>query len=294
MRHSFLHQSAGVWLAALLTAGAASRPAWSQPGPSGPPVVGFVEAVRRPVKESFEFMGRVQATDRVDLVARVNAFLDERFFTEGAEVKKGICCTDWSNLPIKRTSRPSRPPSLRQRRSSRTPASSSAARRNSSSRSRARKRGATTLTAQRSTAAQLRSAQAAERQSQINLGYTEIRAPIAGRIGRTAVTVGNVVGPSSGTLATIVSQDPMYVTFPVPMRTALDLRTRYAASGGFEAVAIGLRLPDGRIYGQTGTLNFADVSVGQDTDSHLARQHREPRPASLATRRHAPARARGR
>jgi membrane fusion protein (multidrug efflux system) len=75
------------------------------------------------------------------------------------------------------------------------------------------------------------------------------------------------VGPSSGTLATIVSQDPMYVTLPVPVRTALELRTRYAAKGGFRAVTIRLRLPDGRIYGQAGTLNFADVTIGQDTDT---------------------------
>jgi membrane fusion protein, multidrug efflux system len=268
MRHSFLHQSAGVWLAALLTAGAASRPAWSQPGPSGPPVVGLVEAVRRPVKESFEFMGRVQATDRVDLVARVNAFLDERFFTEGAEVKKGDLLYRLEQPPyqadlaakqaaVAQAEAQLENTGIQLRRAQELLKSFAG--------TEARRDDA--LTAQRSTAAQLRSAQAAERQSQINLGYTEIRAPIAGRIGRTAVTVGNVVGPSSGTLATIVSQDPMYVTFPVPMRTALDLRTRYAANGGFEAVAIRLRLPDGRIYGQTGTLNFADVSVGQDTDS---------------------------
>ena len=233
------------------------------PGPSGPPVVGFVEAVRRPVKESFEFMGRVQATDRVDLVARVNAFLDERFFTEGAEVKKGDLLYRLEQPPYQADLAAKQAAvaqaeaqlentgvQLRRAQELLKSFAGTEARRDDA------------LTAQRSTAAQLRSAQAAERQSQINLGYTEIRAPIAGRIGRTAVTVGNVVGPSSGTLAMIVSQDPMYVTFPVPMRTALDLRTRYAANGGFEAVAIRLRLPDGRIYGQTGTLNFADVSVG--------------------------------
>jgi membrane fusion protein, multidrug efflux system len=51
--------------------------------------------------------------------------------------------------------------------------------------------------------------------AQINLGYTDIVAPIAGKIGRTALTKGNVVSPDSGVLTTIVSQDPMYVTFPV-------------------------------------------------------------------------------
>ena len=54
--------------------------------------------------------------------------------------------------------------------------------------------------------------------AKINLGYASIISPIKGRIGLTNVTAGNVVGPDSGVLATIVSQDPMYVTFPVSQR----------------------------------------------------------------------------
>jgi len=123
------------------------------------------------------------------------------------------------------------------------------------------------LAAKRSLEAQLRSAQAAARQSQTEFDYTEIRAPVDGRISRTAVTVGNVVGPGSGTLATIVSQDPMYVLFPIPMRTAVDLRDRYAAKGGFKEVTIKLRLPDGRLYQHSGVLDLAEVTVNQDTDT---------------------------
>ena len=67
-------------------------------------------------------------------------------------------------------------------------------------------------------------AQAALERAQINLGYTEIHAPIAGRIGRAALSVGNLVGPDSGVLATIVSQDPIYVTFPVSQRQLLEHR----------------------------------------------------------------------
>ena len=59
------------------------------------------------------------------------------------------------------------------------------------------------------------------RRRKINLGYTDIVAPITGKIGRTNVTKGNVVGPDSGVLTTIVSQDPMYVTFPVSQREFL-------------------------------------------------------------------------
>src|SRR6202043_3758141 len=104
------------------------------------------------------------------------------------------------------------------------------------------------LAAERALAAQIAGAQAQLRQSEINLGYTEIRAPIDGLVSSTAITEGNVVSPTSGTLATLVSQDPMYVIFAIAQRTGIDLRNRYATKGGFSAVVIKLRLPDGRVY----------------------------------------------
>ena len=127
------------------------------------------------------------------------------------------------------------------------------------------------LATQRTAAAQLKSAQAQLETSQINLDYTEIHSPIDGRIGRTSVTIGNVVAPTSGTLTMVVSQDPMYVVFPIPTRRALELREKYADKGGFDALKIRVRLPDGRIYGETGTLDFANNMIAQDTDTLLLR-----------------------
>src|SRR6476660_2351624 len=71
-------------LFACLSAGAAAQPA-----PGGPPAVGVVRAERQQITESDEFIGRIQAVNRVALIARVTAFLDKRVFVEGAEVKKG-------------------------------------------------------------------------------------------------------------------------------------------------------------------------------------------------------------
>src|SRR6266852_4922033 len=76
------------------------------------------------------------------------------------------------------------------------------------------------LAAERALAAQIDGAKAQLKTAQINLGYTEIRAPIDGKISSTGVTEGNVVSPTSGTLATLVSQDPMYVIFPISQRAA--------------------------------------------------------------------------
>ena len=82
------------------------------------------------------------------------------------------------------------------------------------------------LASERALAAQIAGAQAQQRESEINLGYTEIRAPIDGKISSTAVTEGNVVSPTSGILRTTGSQDPMYVIFPIALRSAIDLRNR--------------------------------------------------------------------
>ena len=253
---------------ALLLGCAMAGPTAAQAGRSEPPSVGVVEAVRRPITQTNEFIGRVQAVHRVELVARVSAFLNERLLEEGAEVKAGDPLYRLERAPFE-AEVAARQAAVAQAEAELINARAALARARE-----LRSTGAGTqvaldnaLAQERSAAAQLLAAQAQVRQAEISLGYTGIRAPIDGRVGRTAVTVGNVVGPNSGVLATIVSQDPMYVSFPVPMRTALELRTRYAGRGGFEAVAIRLRLPDGRMYGHAGRLGFVDIDVGQDTDT---------------------------
>src|SRR5258708_23147862 len=62
---------------------------WAQSAPSGPPAVGVVEAIKRPITETSEFLGRIEAVNRVNVVARVTAFLEKRLFEEGNEIKAG-------------------------------------------------------------------------------------------------------------------------------------------------------------------------------------------------------------
>src|SRR6202171_3807694 len=61
----------------------------AQPAASGPPAVGVGEAIKRPITETSEFLGRIEAVNRVNVVARVTAFLEKRLFEEGDEIKKG-------------------------------------------------------------------------------------------------------------------------------------------------------------------------------------------------------------
>src|SRR6202011_4799471 len=93
--------------------------------------------------------------------------------------------------------------------------------------------------------------QAALTQAEVNLDYTEIRSPIDGRIGRHAYTLGNLVNPASGVLATIVSQDPIYVLFPVSVRDLEIIReARRKEDGGLAKIEIRVRLSNGKDYPQ--------------------------------------------
>jgi membrane fusion protein (multidrug efflux system) len=83
------------------------------------------------------------------------------------------------------------------------------------------------------------------------------------------VSIGNFVGPSSNALATIVSQDPIYVTFPVTQREILAVRKENAAKP--DQAVINVQLADGSRYDQSGKLDFLDVTVNQGTDTALVR-----------------------
>ncbi len=240
--------------------------------PGGPPAVGVVRAETQAVTESSEFIGRVQAVDRVVLTARVTAFLDQRLFIEGTEVHEGDL--------LYRLERPPFEAAVAQQEGAVADASSrlananiTLARAQSLLNTPAGQRSTVddAVAAQRSQAAQLAGSQAQLRMAQINLAYTEIHAPINGKISRTNVSVGNVVSPSSGPLATIVSQDPMYVVFPISLRAELDLEKRYADQGGMNAVVIKLRLPDGTSYNQSGKIDYIEPSVQATTDTILMR-----------------------
>lgn len=256
--------------AALLLA--AALPASAQFGPQGPPAVGVQVAERRPITETSEFVGRVEATDRVNIRARVTGFLNERLFREGADVTEGQVLYRLERAPFEAQ--------LEQAQAALASAQAQLENaRVALVRARdLRQTGAGTQVAldnaqaqERTGQAQVLSAQAAVRVAEINLGYTEIASPIAGQIGRTIFTVGNVVGPDSGALAIIVSTDPMRVAFTVSQRTGLELRDRFESRGGPDAVRVRIRTADGRMYGQTGQINFVDNQIDRNTDTILVR-----------------------
>jgi membrane fusion protein, multidrug efflux system len=124
-------------------------------------------------------------------------------------------------------------------------------------------------------------AQATLDQAEINLGYTEIRSPIDGQIGLARFTVGNLVDSSSGKLATIVSRDPIYVSFQASERDVLRYRRRIAESADKDRhVTIHIKLPDGSVYPHAGLSNFLDVEADASTDTVTVRAQ-VPNPEGL-------------
>lgn len=247
-------------------------PAAAQFGPQGPPAVGVMTAERRPMTETSEFVGRVEATDRVNIRARVTGFLQERLFREGGDVSQGDVLFRLERAPFEAQ--------LEQAEASLAGATATLENaRVALARARElRQTGAGTQVAldnaqalERTAAANVLAAQAAVRVARINLGYTEITAPIAGQIGRANLAVGNVVGPDAGNLAAIVSQDPMRVAFAVSQRTALELRNRFEGRGGPDAVRVRIRTTDGRLYGEAGRVDFVDNQIDRNTDTILVR-----------------------
>lgn len=252
----------GVLLATLLAGGGLVR-AQQMPAVT----VAVVET--RDITPTSRFTGRIEAKDKVDLRARVEGFLEQQLFTEGQAVEAGDLLYVIEKAPyqaeienveaaIARSQATLDLADIERRRQAELVKKQATAQ--------ARLDEATGKAGE--ARADLQRQQANLTTAELNLGYTDIKAPIAGRIGRSNFSVGNFVGPQSGTLATIVSQDPMYVTFPVTQRELLAVR-REAAAGGTDptGLAVKVRLADGSLYDQVGHLNFVDVQFNQGTDT---------------------------
>jgi membrane fusion protein (multidrug efflux system) len=228
-----------------------------------------ISAEKRPVTESVRFVGRIQAIERVDVRARVTGFLEEVLFQDGDRVKTGAPLYRIEKGPFEAAVEQAKATLLRaqaqldnatiQRHRAddllRSSAGSVATRDDR-------------VAAEKATQGDVAAAEAALKTAEINLAYTDINSPIDGRIGRTAVTRGNVVGPDSGVLTTIVSSDPMYVTFPVSQREFVRIfppgRDGQAAIKNSKVV---VQMSNGPVYPHTGKIDFVDVKVDQATDT---------------------------
>ena len=242
-------------------------------GVAPPPAVSVTPVVSRQVTETGDFVGRIVAVDKVDIVARVSGFIEERNFTEGQEVKTGDLLFRIEQATYKAAVDQQRA-NLARARATQTNTALQLERGKELIANRTIPQSTLDQRAADDAAAKadVMQAQALLEQAEINLGYTEIRSPIDGKIGLASFTVGNLVALTSGTLARIVSQDPIYVTFQASERDVLAYKRRLAESADKNPhVTIHLKLPDGTIYEQPGITNFLDVQVDPNTDTQIVR-----------------------
>jgi membrane fusion protein, multidrug efflux system len=264
------------WLAALslaLPLLAACDEKKQAAAPPPPPAVGVEYAALKGVSRTDKFVGRIQAVGTVGIRARVEGFLEKVLFTEGQDVKAGDLL-----YQIEKDTYQAQVDQAKANVAAAQAAAVNAQLQYNRSLQLVKNQYTPQATVDQNKAAwetakaQVLQTQAALAQTQINLNYTDIHSPIDGRIGRTAFTLGNLVNPASGNLVTIVSQDPIYVLFPVSQRQLEDIRkSRRQADGSLNKIQILVTLSNGDVYPLPGVWNFTDPQVDQLTDTLIMR-----------------------
>jgi membrane fusion protein, multidrug efflux system len=233
--------------------------------------VGIVTAERKPVTKSLDFVGRVEAIQRVEVKARVVGYLEKVAFKEGDLIKQGAplysiekglfeAAVGQAEGALEKDKAAKTLTTVQLQRAEELLAKQAGTQ---VARDQA-------LAADQTAAGALLVDDANLKTAKINLGYTDITSPITGKVGKTNITVGNVVGPDTGPLTVVVSQDPMYVSFPVSQRDFLRAQeTKHQID--LTGIKVTLNFSDGTSYKQDGKINFVDVQVDRATDTILVR-----------------------
>ncbi|WP_417317259.1 efflux RND transporter periplasmic adaptor subunit [Emcibacter sp.] len=251
----------------LTNAGALAQ---SQGGAMKPTVV-VVRVEEKEVGRQLQRVGRVQAVEKIELKTRVEGFLEKRLFEEGGRVKKGELLYLIERAPYRIT--------VDKRRAELTGAeafyiNASAALKRARE---LRKKGVASqatldnaINEEVNAKVALMQARANMEEAELDLSYTQIRSPIDGQISISNFSVGNLVKPDSGTLATVSSVDPIYVSLSISEKNLLDVR-RHGLREGQRPFVARLQLSDGSIYDQIGEFDYLGTEVSQTTDTITVR-----------------------
>lgn len=240
-----------------------------------PPGVLVAKVALRQISETVEYVGQTVAVNDVSLRAQVEGYLLERKFNEGQDVeqgaelflidpslyKAGVAAAEGAvaeaMAAVSRTDQ-----DVKRYRT--------LIKNQSISRQQLDKAESELLQA----SANLKTAEAQLLKAQIDLSHTIITAPINGRIGRAAASVGDLVTPQAGELARLVELNPMYANFSVSERDVIATKRRYQAvdtEPDLGNIEVRLRLPDGSIYEHVGRVDFIDNVVDRRTGTIVLR-----------------------
>ncbi|MEM8664769.1 MAG: efflux RND transporter periplasmic adaptor subunit, partial [Pseudomonadota bacterium] len=271
--------------AGLLTAGTAAAQA---PAGAPPPTVRVAPVVSKSVGLTAQFTGRIEAIQSVDVRARVEGYLKSVEFKDGANVTAGDTLYQIDPAPYQA--------SLAQAQAELAAAKASVAGAEADLKNKELELERQKTLTQRnvvaqaqedqaeadrdvasanleSAKAQVQQAEAAVTTAQLNLNYTTISAPVAGRMGKTDVTEGALITANGDTMATLVQLDPIRVAFAVPSTDYVTLMQETqgpSENHGGDMFNPSLTLPNGQPYAEDGRIVFASNQVDATTDTLTA------------------------
>ena len=230
-----------------------------------PANVQTIKPVMKDIYFEAESAGRLDSKYTVDVLARINGWLQKRFFDEGAKVSKGQTLIkiepDEYQLAVNNAAA-----NVRQTQAALKNAEQELVRAQELvkndyvSKSYYDQAVATRDTSK----AAFDAAKAQLANAQLNLSYTNVTSPIDGKIGKIIITEGNLVNTQSGPLARIVSVQPIFAYFTLKSSEFLKFK-KADTSSDFSNMEIKLQLADGSIYNETGKIEFIDNQVNETT-----------------------------
>jgi membrane fusion protein (multidrug efflux system) len=238
--------------------------------------VTVVAAEPREVAVAYEYVGQTAGYREVEVRSRVNGIVLRRNFKEGAPVKQGESLFTIDPAPFQvALARAEADLGVAQARFEQARRDVARLKPVVEAKAVSQKELDDATSAERITAAEVKSAQARVNEAKLNLQYTRVEAPISGVTSRAAVSEGTLVSGPNVLLGTVTQVDPMYVIFGIPDREYLAIRRD--VEGGRIKLPSGnrfrttVKLADGTAFPGSGQLNFTDVRVNTQTGTSEAR-----------------------